>query len=101
MRNKTNVLLCGGLGLVLIGGCTQEPRPEQTVQVSNRAYQLDQLFSDPKGNTVYRFYDQGDWRYYVVGPNGVQMLPSTRTVVQTVPTSTGFLALETRGARER
>jgi hypothetical protein len=52
--------------------------------VSNAGYHLDELFTDPRGYTVYRFYDYGDYRYYVVGPNGgAQMLPTTKIVTET------------------
>lgn len=71
------------LGVSLLTGCAlQPPPPEQVLQV--HGHELDQLFTDPRGNTIYRFYDQGDYRYYVVAPNGgVQMLPTTRTVTVT------------------
>jgi hypothetical protein len=94
------VIGCGALLLLALPGCTQQPPPEQTLQVSNRGYQLDQLFTDPRGNTIYRFYDEGDYRYYVVSPNGgVQILPTTRTVNTTgyVGTTTTFVPVETHG----
>ena len=78
--------LAGAVALAIsgfgTGGCA-EAQPERTVAVSNDEYSLDELFTDQRGNTVYRFFDNGDFRYYVVGPNGVQMLPTTRTVTET------------------
>jgi hypothetical protein len=78
--------------VIAVGGCTKT-LPQRTLQVSNKAYELDELFTDPRGYTVYRFYDSGDYRYYVVGPNGAQMLPTTRTVTETT-TSTDTIILE-------
>jgi hypothetical protein len=65
------VVVVAALGF--LGGCIQGPPPERSIKVSNPAYTVDQLFTDPAGNTVYRFYDNGDSRYYVVGPGGPQM----------------------------
>ena len=96
------LIACGMLPLLAATGCTQQPAPEQTLQVSNKGYQLDQLFTDPRGNTVYRFFDQGDWRYYVVAANGgVQMLPTTRTVSSAawVDTTTSFVPVDRLGGR--
>jgi hypothetical protein len=66
----------------LLAGCAAKaPPPEKRVEVSNVGFQLDQLFTDARGYTVYRFYDKGEYRYYVVGPDGgAQMLPTTKTV---------------------
>jgi hypothetical protein len=47
---------------------------------------------------VYRFYDQGDYRYYVAGPNGAQMLPTTHTVADTT-TSTEVVTVESSGGK--
>jgi hypothetical protein len=60
---------------LLLAGC-QQPQPERTLAVSNHQYQIDQLFTDPHGVTIYRFWDYGDYRYYAIGPNGVQMIQS-------------------------
>lgn len=70
---------------MLIGaGCaSHQPPPQATSTVSNPAYQVDLLFTDPNGTSIYRFYDQDDWRYYAVGPNGAQMLPTTKIVTET------------------
>ena len=57
--------------------------PEKSLPVSNSAYQVDQLFTDKNGCTLYRFFDKGDFRYYLVGPAGAQMLPSTTHVTDT------------------
>jgi hypothetical protein len=35
------------------------------------------LFTDPAGNTVYKFVDSGESRYYVVGPHNPQMAAPT------------------------
>lgn len=68
------------LSATALTGCAKTTPPERKVEVSNSGFALDQLFTDDRGNTVYRFFDKGDWRYYVVGPDGrAQMLPSTRT----------------------
>jgi hypothetical protein len=72
-------ILVTALASITVTGCVAAPKPQQRVQVSNPDYQLDELFTDPRGYTVYRFYDDGDSRYYVVGPNGAQMLPTTTT----------------------
>ena len=48
--------------------------PESTLRVSNRAYTIDRLFTDENGCTVYRFYDEGRYHYYVVDPRGAQMI---------------------------
>ena len=68
-------------------GCSHTPPPvaEKTVPVSNSTYTVEQLFVDPDGSTLYRFYDQGDWRYYAFNPGkGVaQMLPTTHYIVKT------------------
>jgi len=71
-------ILVTALASITVTGCVAAPKPQQRVQVSNPDYQLDELFTDPRGYTVYR-YDDGDSRYYVVGPNGAQMLPTTTT----------------------
>jgi hypothetical protein len=77
------LLTIGVVGLPLFAGCVIAPKPEKTVPVSNHAYQVDQLFVDPNGCTIYRFFDQGDYRYYIVGPNGAHMPPTTTTVTET------------------
>jgi hypothetical protein len=65
-------------------GCVHQPPPQQTLPVSNPSYKIDLLFKDPNGCSIYRFFDQGDYRYYVVGSNGsAQMIPSTHTVTET------------------
>lgn len=71
--------------LLVVNGCSpyQPPTPEQTLTTSNKTYSLDQLFTDRNGYTVYRFCDNGDYRYYVVGNGIAQMLPTTQTVVDT------------------
>lgn len=76
-------LLAGlfALGVLASGlaGCRSSPRPERQVEVSNAGFQLEQLFTDERGYTVYRFYDKGAWHYYVISPEGeAQTLPSTR-----------------------
>jgi hypothetical protein len=81
-RTPAPVWLAAALALLMVAGCARTPQPAKTAFVGNNGYQLDQ-FTDANGCTVYRFYDQGDWRYYVVGPNGPQMLPSSRPVVDT------------------
>jgi hypothetical protein len=57
----------------LFAGCQGAP-PERSLKTSNPAYTVDRLFTDPAGNTVYKFVDDGESRYYVVGPNHPQML---------------------------
>ena len=64
---------------MLLLGCASA-RPEKSEEPSNKGYKVDQLFTDKNGHTVYRFWDAGDYRYYVVSPTGQsQMLPSTRS----------------------
>ncbi|HWE02342.1 MAG TPA: hypothetical protein VG326_08010 [Tepidisphaeraceae bacterium] len=71
---------------VVLNGCNVQPPPERTAVVYGHV--LDQLFTDQRGNTVYRFWDQGDFRYYVVGPSGApQMLPNTTHVTDTTTTT--------------
>jgi len=66
---------------LVAGGCIGHPAPpQQTIAVSNPAYKVDLLFKDPSGASIYRFYDQGDYRYYIVGPDGAHMLPTTHTI---------------------
>jgi len=65
-------------------------KPDQTLSVSNAGYALDKLFTDPNGYSVYRFYDRGDFRYYVVGPNGAQMVPSSTTTRSGPEVGLGF-----------
>jgi len=50
------------LGVVLVAGCTMRG-PEKVLSSSNVGYKVDELFTDPRGTTIYRFYDKGDWRY--------------------------------------
>ena len=59
-------------------GC-RGTKPDQTLSVSNAGYSLDKLFTDPNGYSVYRFIDRGEFHYYVVGPNGGQMVPGSAT----------------------
>ena len=69
------------VSIASLAGCKASPQPERKVEVSNAGYELSQLFTDDRGNTIYRFYDRGDWRYYAVAPDGTpQMLPTTRTI---------------------
>ncbi|HEV7302185.1 MAG TPA: hypothetical protein VGN72_22800 [Tepidisphaeraceae bacterium] len=70
---------CAVLMLCLLSTGCGGTKPDQTLSVSNAGYALDKLFTDPNGYSVYRFYDRGDFRYYVVGPNGAQMVPSSTT----------------------
>jgi hypothetical protein len=73
-----------GIVMTLAAGCgVPNPPPERTLDVSNPGYKIDMLFKDPNGVTVYRFFDQGEYRYYVVGPDGAHMLPTTKTVHDT------------------
>ena len=82
---------------LVAAGCSiiRPAPPQQTVAVSNPAYKVDLLFKDPNGVSVYRFYDQDDYRYYVVGPDGAHMLPTTHTVdnsttdIQTIDVDAG------------
>ncbi len=82
-RRAQTLAIASCCSLFVMCGCAAERLPEQTIPVSNNAFSLDELFTDKRGNTVYRFYDQGEYRYYVVGPNGAQMLPTTKTVTVT------------------
>ncbi len=68
-------LLFLSLAALCLAACRQ-PQPERTFPVSNHEYKIDQLFTDPNGVTIYRFWDYGDYRYYAIGPNGVQMIQS-------------------------
>ena len=82
------------MAAILIGCYSQ--KPERTLPVSNKDYQIDQLFTDNNGCTIYRFYDQGDYRYYLVGPAGAHMLPSTTRVTEaSTQTQTIVVPLET------
>ena len=68
---------------VLLPACSLAVQtPEKVLPTSNKDYALNLLFTDENGIMVYRFHDQGDYRYYVVGPTGTHMLPSTRTSYQ-------------------
>jgi hypothetical protein len=60
-----------------IAGCVHAPPAERTIQTSNPGYSVEQSFTDPTGNTVYKFVDSGEPRYYVVGPHGPQMATPT------------------------
>ena len=78
-RRRAAVLCLIASPAALAVGCRSAPPPERPVAVSNSGFSLDQLFTDDRGYTVYRFYDKGDYRYYVVAPDGTaQMVPSTR-----------------------
>jgi len=71
---------------MLLGACSLAIQtPEKVLSTSNQSYPLNLLFTDEAGNKIYRFHDQGDYRYYVVGPSGAQMLPSTRTAQSPAP----------------
>ena len=86
--NQTLAAIVLTLPLLITGlGCARAAPPQRTMQVSNQAYKLDELFTDPRGYTVYRFFDDGDYRYYVVGPGGAQMLPTTKTVTESTADS--------------
>ena len=88
-------IIAGTLCVLWIGGCaSSQPPPEKNLSTSNKAYGLDQLFTDANGCKIYRFYDQGDFRYYVVGPSGAQMLPTTKvvTVTETVQVDSGGIS---------
>jgi hypothetical protein len=75
MRWFTSLLAAAG-SFVLAGcGHARTPTPEARVGVSNPAYAVDRLFTDERGNGVYRFRDRGEYHYYVVGPGGAQMVP--------------------------
>jgi hypothetical protein len=78
-------IFAGTLCLAWVGGCISGKAvpPEKNLPTSNSGYSVDQLFTDANGCKVYRFYDQGEFRYYVLGPNGAQMLPTTKTVTDT------------------
>ena len=70
--------------LLSLGSCQLESAPQKPLQTSNPGYSVDQLFTDNNGVTIYRFYDMGDYRYYLHGPNGAQMLPTIERVTETV-----------------
>ena len=57
--------------------------PEAVVPVSNRGYVVERLFTDDRGNAIYRFRDAGETVYYASGPGGPQVLGTPR------PPSTG------------
>ena len=50
------------------------PAPEAVVPVSNRGYVVERLFTDDRGNAIYRFRDAGQDVYYASGPAGPQVL---------------------------
>src|SRR5687767_12206427 len=52
--------------------------PEAVVPVSNRGYAVERLFTDDRGNTIYRFWDGGQNVYYASGPGGPQVLGTSR-----------------------
>ena len=62
----------------MCAGCVgrTDAAPEAVVPTSNAAYRLERLFTDDGGRAVYRFRDRGEYRYYVAGPGGPQMVPS-------------------------
>ena len=66
-------MLLGGAGMV---GCANAPapQPEASVDVSNKAFTVERLFTDEQGNTVYRFADDGRMVYYISGPNNAHVL---------------------------
>ena len=49
--------------------------------------EVHRLFVDPNGYAVYRFYDLGEPRYYVVAPGGrdAQVLPPGRKKAESLP----------------
>lgn len=51
--------------VVTAGACAD---PEATVRTSNQSYDLARLFESPEGCHVYRFFDRGSYRYFVVCP---------------------------------
>ena len=73
------VLLLGCAGGCLAPGAA----PEAVVPVSNRGYTVERLFTDDRGNTIYRFRDGGQTVHYAAGPAGTQVLGTPR------PPSTG------------
>ena len=48
--------------------------PEAVIRVSNRGYTVERLFTDDRGNTLYRFRDAGQTIYYASGPGGPQVI---------------------------
>jgi hypothetical protein len=70
-------------------GCSST-KPDQTLSVSNAGYSLDKLFTDPNGYSIYRFFDRGDFHYYVVGPGGAHMVPGTTTRDSNAEVGVGF-----------
>ena len=83
------------IGAALFGGCIKQPPAEKQVPVSNKGYEVEQLFTDQRGVSIYRFYDMGDWRYYAIGADGAaHMLPTTtRRETTTAGTDSGVLVV--------
>ena len=48
--------------------------PEAVIPVSNTGYSVERLFTDDRGNTIYRFRDAGQSVYYASGPGGPRIL---------------------------
>jgi hypothetical protein len=65
------------IGLLVFAGC-DDRKAESTVSASNKDYKVEKLFTDDNGCAVYRFSDDGRYRYYVVGP-GAKSTASTYT----------------------
>ncbi|HSI36590.1 MAG: hypothetical protein ACAI43_23950 [Phycisphaerae bacterium] len=68
------------------GASTPPPKPEATVTVTNKDYQVDRLFTDDQKNSIYRFYDQGNTIYYLTHPSGESRVIAT---VEPPPVSSG------------
>ena len=71
------VTLLAGLACIVVGGCAKQS-VSGPAKTNNPAVPVETLFVDPDGNTVRRFYDDGHYHYYVVGPK-------TATVSATQP----------------
>src|SRR3712207_2157168 len=63
------------IALLPCTGCmAPAPAPEAVVPVSNTGYSVERLFTDDRGNTIYRFWDAGQSVYYASGPGGARIL---------------------------
>ena len=63
------------ISLLACAGCVGPgPAPEGVVPVSNSGYSVERLFTDDRGNTIYRFRDAGQSVYYASGPGGPRIL---------------------------
>ncbi len=86
MFKKKNIAICL---VMLCVGCAREA--EKPIKVSNTNFDVEKIFTDENGYSVYRFYDEY-YRYYVTGPNVMstqyQVLVGKTTRPESISTTT-------------